>query len=217
MPRCHKDITQYPTFTNINFRRLKCYRIFKWAVGEELVASSVYHGLQAVQGLRRGRSGARETRPVRPVSDADIEAVLPFVAPAVAAMVRIQRLTGMRSGELVLMRACDIDTSGEVWLYTPAEHKNSWRNLPKVIPLGPKAQAILGPLIKPDPMVYLFSPKDAANWHQTQRSAQAGANRQTKTYPCERLRLARQKVERRSRPKRRSARDRYQPVEKRPT
>lgn len=31
-------------------------RVFRWAVAEELVPSSVTHGHQAVEGLRRGRS-----------------------------------------------------------------------------------------------------------------------------------------------------------------
>jgi hypothetical protein len=34
-------------------------------------------------------------------------------------MVRLQLLTGMRSGELFIMRAADIDTIGKVWLYRP--------------------------------------------------------------------------------------------------
>lgn len=35
-------------------------RTFKWAVGEELVSPTVYHGLQALQGLRAGRTNAKE-------------------------------------------------------------------------------------------------------------------------------------------------------------
>ena len=129
------------SYINGQVNRIK--RIFKWAVGEELVTPSVHHGLQAVLGLRRGRSQARETQPIRPVPDAYVDAVLAFVAPPVAAMIRLQRLTGMRSGELVLMRACDIDMSGEVWLYRPSDHKNQWREQSKIIPLGPKAQDLL--------------------------------------------------------------------------
>src|SRR5207248_1265131 len=50
--------------TTVN-QRIGCIkRIFKWAASEELVPPSVYHGLQSVEGLRRGRSGAREPKPV---------------------------------------------------------------------------------------------------------------------------------------------------------
>ena len=71
--------------------------MFKWAVENQLIEPSVLHGLQAVSGLRAGRSGAKETAPVRPVPDAFVDAVLPFVSPQVAAMIELQRVTGMRS------------------------------------------------------------------------------------------------------------------------
>jgi hypothetical protein len=84
--------------TTVN-QRIGCIkRIFKWAASEELVPPTVYHGLQSVEGLRRGRSAAREAEPVRPVSDGHVDAVLPFLPPTVVAMVRLHRLTGMRSG-----------------------------------------------------------------------------------------------------------------------
>src|SRR4051794_31500407 len=44
-------------------------RMFRWTVGNELVPSGVYEGLRAVEGLKRGRSEARETAPIRPVPD----------------------------------------------------------------------------------------------------------------------------------------------------
>jgi hypothetical protein len=47
----------------INSRVNLIKRCFKWAVAEELIQPSVLHGLQAVQGLRYGRSEARETEP----------------------------------------------------------------------------------------------------------------------------------------------------------
>jgi hypothetical protein len=36
-------------------------RIFKWAVSEQLIPPSVYEGLRCVEGLRYGRTTARET------------------------------------------------------------------------------------------------------------------------------------------------------------
>jgi integrase len=179
------------TYVNNNTNRLK--RIFKWAVGEELVPASVYHALQTVAGLRYGRSEARETEPIRPVPDDHVEVVLNFVAPPVAAMIRLQRLTGMRSGEVVIMRsgevvimrACDIDMSGEVWLYGPSDHKGKWRGQRKVIPLGPRAQAVIRPFLILGVTEYLFSPRDAEAWHLRQRSRKAGSRRKTPVYPCE--------------------------------
>src|SRR5262249_53565973 len=61
-----------------------------WAVAEELLPADVHRRLAQVKGLRKGRSAARESEPVRPVPEGDVEAVLPLLTPQVAAMVRLQ-------------------------------------------------------------------------------------------------------------------------------
>jgi integrase len=76
-----------------------------------------------------------------------VAAVLPFVSPHLAAMIKLQRLTGMRPGELVIIRPCDIDMTGDVWIYEPFDHKNRWRGHRKQIPLGPEAQSLLEPFL----------------------------------------------------------------------
>ena len=80
----------------VNKRVGRIKRIFKWAVSEELVAPSVFEGLRTVVGLRRGRTAARETDPVKPVPDPWVDAILANVSPQIAAMIELQRLTGMR-------------------------------------------------------------------------------------------------------------------------
>ena len=85
----------------VNKRVRRIVRAFKWAVAEEMVPPSVHHGLKAVAGLRRGRTEARESEPVKPVPDAHVDAVRPHVARQVWAMIELQRLTGMRPGEVV--------------------------------------------------------------------------------------------------------------------
>jgi hypothetical protein len=71
----------------VNNRMDRIKRFFKWAVGEELVPPSVYEGLRAVAGLKYGRTEARETEPVKPVDDAHVDAVIPYMAPQIAALV----------------------------------------------------------------------------------------------------------------------------------
>jgi integrase len=92
-----------------NHRIGRIKRIFKWGVSEELVPGSVLEALRSVDGLRYGRTNARETEPVKPVEQSHVEAVLLSVAPQVAAMIQLQMLTAMRPGEVVVMRAADID------------------------------------------------------------------------------------------------------------
>jgi integrase len=152
----------------VNQRVGRVRRMFRWAVENERVPSSVLHGLQAVRGLQRGRSAARETEAVRPVPEAFVWPVLPHVRPQVAAMIQLQLLAGMRPGEVCLMRAIDIDTSGKVWLYRPrsdrgphGDHKTAYRGHSRVVPLGPRAQEIVRAYLKPDLHAYLFSPREA--------------------------------------------------------
>jgi len=124
--------------------------MFKWGVENQLIEPSVLHGLQAVGGLRVGRSAAKETTPVKPVPDAFVDAVLDHVSSQVAAMVRLQRVTGMRSGEVTIMRACDIQMSGATWIYTPTAHKTAWHGHDRKVYLGPRAQAIIRPFLRSD-------------------------------------------------------------------
>jgi integrase len=93
-------------------------RAFKWAAAEEIVSAEVYHSLQTVEGLKRGRTDAPDTEPVKPVADELVDATLPHMPRVVADMVRFQRHTGARPGEVCQLRPCDVDRSGEVWQYS---------------------------------------------------------------------------------------------------
>jgi integrase len=147
--------------TTTNFRISKIRRAFKWAAENELIAPEVYQGLMTVGGLLRGRDGVRETAPVKTVPEAHVAAVLPYVSKPVRAMIELQDLTGMRPGEVTAMRGMDIDRSGEVWAYRPADHKTQHHGHERVIHLGPQAQAVLRPWLGEDPTAYLFSPAAA--------------------------------------------------------
>lgn len=134
-------------------------RCWKWGVSKELVPQSTYGSLQAVAGLRKGRSAAKELPKVLPVPDDDFDALLPFCSPQVADMCRLQRLTGMRSGEMVKMTAAAIDRTDDVWLYTPPSHKTAHHGHDRPIFLGPKAQAILARYLERNQDGYLFVPR----------------------------------------------------------
>ena len=158
--------------TSINARVGRVVRMFRWAVEGEMVPPSVHHALTAVAGLRKGRSGARETEPVRPVDAARVEAIRPFVTPQVWAIVQLQRLTAARSGEICLMRGIDVDRSGAVWIYRPRKHKNAHHGHAREILLGPKAQAVLTGWLRTDEAAYLFQPAEAVEaWKASKRSA----------------------------------------------
>ena len=134
--------------------------MFKWAVSQELIPATVYEGLKTVDGLKRGRTKAKENPPVGPVADADVDAVEDHVTPPIWAMIQLQRLTGMRPGEVTKMRTKDIDRSGCTWIYKPETHKNQYRGHSREIYLGPLAQEILKPWLRARQDEYLFSPAD---------------------------------------------------------
>ena len=59
------------------------------------------------------------------------------------------------------MTTGQIERTGDEWTYRPAKHKTQHHGKDRTIPLGPRAQDILKPLLKADPDAPLFSPKEA--------------------------------------------------------
>jgi integrase len=134
--------------TVVNARVGRIRRFFKWAVSFGLLAPAVLQALQTVPGLQRGRCQAREADPIQPVPVEDVEATLPFLPYPVAGMVRVQLLTGCRAGEVMGMRAEDIDTSCPLWCWRPRRHKNTHRGGDRVIFLGPQAREAIRPFLR---------------------------------------------------------------------
>ncbi len=166
-------------YINDNVDRIR--RIFKWAVSEELVSPSVYQGLQAVAGLRKGRTAARETTPIRPIDDATVDATIEFLPPIVADMVRLQRLTGCRPVELCILRPCDVDTSCDVWRYVPESHKTEHHGRERVIFIGPRAQDVVRPYLLREKTAFCFVPAESERRRNTERRE----NRKTPLTPCQ--------------------------------
>lgn len=168
---------------NRDVARMK--RMFKWGASQNLVPIQVHQKLTTVEGLRFGRSAAKESAPVRPVSAALVSQTLPHLRPQVAAMVQLQLLAGMRPGEVVIMRSMDLDTSGKVWLYRPGSdllhgaHKTAWRGQDRVIALGPRAQLVLREWLRTNLQEYLFQPAEA----RAQQDADRRRNRMSPMTP----------------------------------
>ncbi len=131
-------------------------RIFRWGVARDLVDANVHQSLTAVDSLKKGRTEAAERPPVLPVSDAVVDATLPHMSDVVADMVRLQRLSGARPGEVCSLRPCDVDRSGDVWEYVPQSHKTEHRDRRRVVYFGPKAQAILAKYLLRSPQMPCF-------------------------------------------------------------
>jgi integrase len=85
----------------------------------------------------------------------------------------------MRPGEVCQLRWRDIDRSGNVWAYRPAQHKMQWQGKDRVVSIGPRAQAVLKKYEERDPAAPLFSPKEAVEQFHRER----GQRRVTTYYP----------------------------------
>jgi integrase len=170
---------------------------FTWLASERLVADAVAASLRMVTALRRGKGGV-ERPPVLPAEPAVVEATLPHLPSVVRAMVELQRLTGMRPGEVCRLTPAEVSTDpakpvtithgdrpqkvaalwiGEtlVWVYGPSRHKTCWKGKARVVAIGPQAQAVLAPFLDGrDPAAYCFSPVESV---QRLRARQRAARR----------------------------------------
>ncbi len=192
------DLGWCRSYTNHQCRRI--IRMFRWAASEELVTAEIYHALKSVPGLRKGMAAVRESPGIRPVPVEFVNASLPYMPPPVSAMVRLQLLSGCRACEITVMRTCDLDVSGDVWLYRPGsdkgphgEHKNSHHGKERVIALGPQAQEVLRSWLRTELEAYLFCPAEA----EEVRAKERRAKRKTPMTPSQRKRT---RAKRRARP-----------------
>jgi len=167
------DIGWHRKTINGHVARIKA--LFRWAVENELVSGEVFHALQAVSGLRYGRSTAKESEPVRPVSLEDVKAIRPHVSRQVWGLIQLQLFTAARAGELVILRPCDVDRTGTVWTYTPMTHKTAHHGHTRTIYLGPQAQEVLKPFLFRLPEAFCFSPIEA----EAERRREMNARRKT--------------------------------------
>lgn len=183
-------IDQGLTRQGVNARVNRIKRAFRWAVSEDLAPASLAHALDTVEGLKAGRTSAPENAPVTAVPDEVVDQTLPFLPPVVADMVRFQRLTGCRPGEVCHLRPMDVDRSGPVWCYRPASHKTEHHDVRRTIYIGPQAQNVLRPYLLRPPDAYCFSPAESeerrrAALHEARRTPMScgntpGSNRRLK-------------------------------------
>lgn len=129
-------------------------QLFKWAARNRLISREVWAvmepDLKLLQPLLRGKTTAPDGPVERTVDDAFVDATLPVLPEIVADYLRFQTLTGFRPGEARGLCLNEIDRSpipsykGQ-WVWRVPEWKPSWQeqHIPRMIAIGPKAQAIV--------------------------------------------------------------------------
>jgi integrase len=160
------------TRRTINNSVVRLRHMFKWGVENELVSPITLQALQAVQGLQAGRCDAPDPAPIEPVAEATIEKTLEHLSPVLQAMIRLQLLTGMRPGEVCLLRPCDLMMQmNGIWVYRPQSHKTEHHDRERRIYIGPEGQEVMRPFIDRAPDAFCFSPQESEAWRAIRRQA----------------------------------------------
>ena len=169
--------------TTINTRINVIRRMLRHCASIEMIPPEPWHKAATLENLKPGRTAAKSPKKILPVPLEHIEAVKPFVTQSVRGLIELQLLTGARSGELLKLKAADIDMTGNVWIVSLKKHKNSWRGQSRTLCIGPRGRSVLKPFIlqrRADE--YLFQPYD----YYRERSQAADTHRrlnQTKNTP----------------------------------
>ena len=132
----------------VNRRVNRLKTIWRWAERRKLVPKGSWANLRTLPGLLPNDRRVRHLPKRQAATEAQVDALLAVPCrPVLKAMVEVQWLTGMRSGEVRVMRGIDVDRSGAVWVYRPQSHKGTWRGRERAVAIGPRAQAVLGPFL----------------------------------------------------------------------
>lgn len=162
-------------------------KVFVYGILEELVDESVAVKQNLVPCLREGKTKAHDNDKVKPVPLDAVRATAKHLPPIVRDMVRVQLATGMRPSELFRLRPCDLDRSGDVWMYRPPEHKNRKKGKDRSIPiLGDAKEALIDYLNRASDS-FCFSPAETSAWARSQQRAQrvgSGSRKPIKVSPA---------------------------------
>jgi len=140
---------------------------FDWGREEEIIPADIAIAVCAVKPLKQGRTTAAEYNTVEPVADEVVEKTLPHLKPQERDMVMVQRRISGRPQDVFNMRSCDIDTTKDIWAYTPFTHKTKKKGKTRILYIGPKTQAILLHYLeqcKDNPEQFLFRRRDGKQY-----------------------------------------------------
>lgn len=198
-PDGHKlaGVQRYNATTVRDFRNV-VKSLWKWGVANRGIPPAAWQALLAVPPPKH-----TEVRPAgrrRPADPAAVERVLPFLPPAIRAIVQLIRLTGARPSEILKLRPGDLDTTAaDIWVYTPATHKGTWRGKGRAVYINAAGQEVLRPWLADCAAdEFVFTPSKA----EAKRLASKAAERKTPKYPSHLKRNAAKR-------KGRSLRERY--------
>ncbi len=156
------------TVSGIRRKTATIKRALAWLYEGEVLTPEQWLAVDSVRQLRRSDLPERDVRkPKREVTLEEAEAVAENAGRVIGAMVLTQALTACRPGEVVAMKHGDIDRTPVVgpdgvsyWTWHLRTHKTSHHDPEaRTIPLGPRAQQILGQF-RGFGAAFVFQPRD---------------------------------------------------------
>jgi integrase len=162
----------------INQRIGRIRRVWRWAERKKLVPPGAYGALRTLPGLRANDARVRNLPKRKPATAADVERIVASAPPLAAAAIQLLWWSGMRPGELQVMRLQDVERADPgCWLYRPMEHKTEHLEFDRVIAMGPKCIAILTAWLAQlgtiDPTAYVFPGRNGARLRKDSLSQMA--------------------------------------------
>jgi len=145
------------TRQGINLTIGRILRFFSWCAEEEYISEEQFFLLNKISPLLFGKTTAKESQEIRPISDEDLDIFIRSVPKPLCDMALIQRLSGMRPNEICRLTMAQIDrTSKNRWYYRPEKHKTKRVGRIREIVFGKAAIALLLPYLQADPDKRLF-------------------------------------------------------------
>jgi len=130
-----------------NKRKNKILRWVRWLVEYEHADANIIARLEVVKAIKVSHPTVRNRKRVEDVPAEVVAATLRCCDPELRRAIQVQKLAGMRPGELIAMRVCYLHAgpSGRnLWAYRPLWHKTADKvRFRREIPLGPKAIELL--------------------------------------------------------------------------
>lgn len=142
----------------INDRVNRIRRAVRWATKppHRWFSLAVLEDIRLADPLKKGRSKARETEDVKPVSWETVSTTIAAADFELATMIELHWWTGMRPDELCSMKRCEIKTEqvntpdgrASLMIYRPTHHKTAHHGKNRIIVIGPNGAAVLKPWLQ---------------------------------------------------------------------
>jgi len=174
---------------HINRQTIRIKTIWRRLERLKLAPRGSWAHLHSLRPIGKQDRQHRSTEPVRPAEWPAIIAVCRRLKPMPRAMLLFMWFTGCRTGEVRVMRACEVDRAGEEWVFPPAKHKTAHLGHVREIVMGTSAQKVLAPWLEGkngDDFVFVGQRGPYSRWGLTKavRAAAEEAGVQLHPYQC---------------------------------